>query len=80
MLRRYDFNYVFTVSFFYGLTHTPPQYSCSVTATVALSNRTENTTTTTERWAEQRNRDNYTKYQRAQKPHVEILVFQFNQS
>ena len=59
-------------------THTPPQYSCSVTATVALSNRTENTTTTTERWAEQRNRKH--EIPKGPKPHVEILVFQFNQS
>ena len=56
-------------------THTPPRYSRSVTARVALSNRTENTTTTTSSWAEQRNRDNYTKDQRAQSLMLKFLSF-----
>ena len=55
--------------------HTPPQYGCSVTARVALSNRTENTTTTTISWAEQRNRDNYIKDQRAQSLMLKFLSF-----
>ena len=67
-------SFILIVNFWWN-THTPPQYSCSVTAIVALSNRTEITTTTTSSWAEQRNRNNYTKDQRAQSLMLKFLSF-----